>query len=587
MSKYIIKGTKVLLELLDKKSKNNMIKSILADLLSVGCSIMPMFGLYNIINIILRKSDSKGMFMWAGIIFISIILKIIFHGKAIRISHIVAYNTLYNIRKDLIYKFSRLNQGYMDSNSSGKLKSIIFDDIESLEQFYGHHIPEILSSIGIPLVMEIILLILDLRIALVMLIPVIIFLICLHRTNVLQSKNFESMFMTQQNLNASMVEYINAMKEIKIFGGNKKVFWRFQQSADSYKEFMVKWFKDSRYLMTTSDIILSSGIVFVFPVAGYLYINGNIDISKFLLYLFVSLCFYSPLAKIPQFTDVLSINAHIAERLQMLLNMQELKNHECQESYVYNGDIIFDDVSFGYDEKKVIKNLSFTIKKNQVVGLVGPSGGGKSTITKLISRFWDVNEGKIYIDGVDIKEISTENLAKSIAYVTQNVSTFHMSVRDNIKMGKPDATEEEIICAAKNAMCHDFILKLPKGYETLLGEDGINLSGGQKQRIAIARALLKNAPILLLDEATAYMDPDNEEQLQKVLTRLMKNKTVIMIAHRLSTVIDADKILVLDKGVIKEEGNHNDLIGVGKIYKKMWDCFKYGSSWTLRSKEAE
>ncbi|MCT4661116.1 MAG: ABC transporter ATP-binding protein/permease [Tissierellales bacterium] len=582
MFKNIINGSKILMNFLEYDSRKTIFEAIMAEFFSVLCSMIPMFGLYNIIENIVYKDNMQNSFAWAWIILLSIVIKIIFHGFALKLSHKVAYNAVFEIRNRLILKFSKLNQGYMEENSSGKLKNIVFDDIESIEQFYGHQVPEILSSLGIPLFLGIFVFITDFRIGLVMIIPILIFLICLRKTNLLQNKNFQKMFFIQQNLNNAMVEYINAMKEIKIFGGNEKVFSRFESASENYKEFMVGWFKDSRHLMTTSDIVLASGVVFVFPVAGYLYILQEISMVKFLLYIFISLCFYSPLAKIPQFTDILNINVHIAQRVDFILKLDELS--VCDNSRKIcdiSNNISFESVYFGYGGESVLKNLSFRVNKNEIVGLVGPSGGGKSTIVKLISRFWDVAEGNIFIDGVDIRNIRQETLSKLIAYVTQNVSVFEMSVRDNIKIGNENATDEEIVQAAKDATCHEFIKKLPNGYETILGKEGVGLSGGEKQRIAIARALLKKSPILLLDEATAYIDPDNESKLQEALSRLMKDKTVIVIAHRLSTIMNADHILVIENGEIKENGRHEELINMKGRYSEMWDAYNRGNDWVL------
>lgn len=572
MSKYIVDGIRILVKFLSKQGVQRMMGSVLLDFISVLCGIVPMIGLYMIINNVIGNGDSSELYLWATIIGITIICKIVFHGLALRISHIVAYDILFEIRKKLVFKFSKVNQGFLEENSSGKLKKIVFDDVESLEQFYGHHVPEILSSIAIPLIMSIIVLIMDIRVWIVLIIPIIIFMICLQKTNILQGKNFQMMFMTQQKLNSSLVEYINGMKEIKVFGGEEKVAGKFKEAADAYSKFMVKWFKDSRHLMTMSDIVLSSGIVFVFPVVGYLYHIGEIDISKMLLYIFISLCIYAPLAKIPQFTDVLSMNAHIAGRVSAMMDLPELESNN-NEIKSLDGDVVFNKVTFGYNESNVLEDFIITVKKNEVIGIVGPSGSGKSTILKLIARFWDVNKGTITIGDTDIKLISQECLAKSIAYVTQNIYIFDMSIMDNIRIGRPDATEKEIISAAQKAQCHEFIIKLPQGYNTLLGSEGVHLSGGEKQRIAIARAIIKNAPILLLDEATAYIDPDNEFNLQKALSKLMLDKTVIIVAHRLSTIVDADMIYVLDKGKVVEKGKHTELVIKDGLYNSMWTKF--------------
>ena len=550
-------GIRTLFRFLSRKEQKRLYLSGFFAILSAIFSVFPMLGLYLILNAILDGRDFHGSLPGICVSVAGIFLQVIFHAISTRLSHRIAFKALYEIRSQILQKLSRINQGYLDENSSGKLKSILFDDVEQLEMFYGHHFPEILGCLLVPIVTAICMIVLDFRIALTLFLPIAIFILCLRSMGKLQNKNFPGMFQTSQAMNTAMVEFIHGIKELRIFSAESKIHSRFEQTANDYREFMVKWFKDSRHLMTINTVVMSSGIVFVFPVAGYLYLQGGFNISRLMLFLFVALCFVAPLSKIAIYTHMLHLNAQIAERLNAMLMLPEL-DAPVDFAELDNYSVTFENVSFAYGEKEVLHNISFQADENRVTALVGPSGSGKSTIAKLIDRFWDVNGGIIRIGGIDIRKISRGQLAEIVSFVTQDITIFEMSIMENIKLGNPNASFDEIVKAAQAACCHDFIADLPNGYDTKLGK-GTLLSGGEKQRISLARAILKNAPVLVLDEATAYCDPDNEVELQKALSALAKGKTVIIIAHRLSSVADADQILLIKDGCLIDHGTHDDL----------------------------
>lgn len=576
-------GIRTLFRFLSRKEQKRLCLSGFFAILSAIFSVFPMLGLYLILNAILDGRDFHGSLPGICVSVAGIFLQVIFHAISTRLSHRIAFEALYEIRSQILQKLSRINQGYLDENSSGKLKSILFDDVEQLEMFYGHHFPEILGCLLVPIVTAICMIVLDFRIALTLFLPIAIFILCLRSMGKLQNKNFPGMFQTSQAMNTAMVEFIHGIKELRIFSAESKIHSRFEQTANDYREFMVKWFKDSRHLMTINTVVMSSGIVFVFPVAGYLYLQGGFNISRLMLFLFVALCFVAPLSKIAIYTHMLHLNAQIAERLNAMLMLPEL-DAPVDFAELDNYSVTFENVSFAYGEKEVLHNISFQADENRVTALVGPSGSGKSTIAKLIDRFWDVNGGIIRIGGIDIRKISRGQLAEIVSFVTQDITIFEMSIMENIKLGNPNASFDEIVKAAQAACCHDFIADLPNGYDTKLGK-GTLLSGGEKQRISLARAILKNAPVLVLDEATAYCDPDNEVELQKALSALAKGKTVIIIAHRLSSVADADQILLIKDGCLIDHGTHDDLLNQSTMYFNMWQAFILSEQWFAGRKE--
>lgn len=570
-------GIRILFQFLSRRGQRRLGLSGFFAVLSAAFGVLPMFGLYLILNDILKGLDFHGCLPGIVLSVAGIFLQVIFHTASTRLSHRTAFDGLYEIRSRILRKLSRVHQGYLDENPAGKLKSVLFDDVEQLEMFYGHHFPEMLGGLFVPVIMGICMIVLDVRIALALFLTIVIFALCLRSIGKLQNQNFPGMFQTSQAMNIAMVEFIGGIKELRVFSAEDKTYSRFEQATRAYRDFMVKWFRDCRHQMTVNTVVMSASIVFVFPVAGYLYLQGAFGLSRLLLYWFVALCFAAPLSKIAIYTDMLHFNAQIAERLNAMLCLPELDAPS--DFKALDGHAVsFENVSFAYGDSEVLHDLSFEAAENKVTALVGPSGGGKSTIAKLIDRFWDVGAGAIRIGGVDIRELPREQLAETVSFVTQDVAIFELSVLENIRLGRPDASPDEVVRAAKAACCHDFIMALPDGYDTKLGK-GLSLSGGEKQRIAMARAMLKNAPVLVLDEATAYCDPDNEAQLQKAIFALAKGKTVLVIAHRLSSVADADQILVIKAGELAARGTHAALLAESAEYANMWQAFIMSERW--------
>ncbi len=571
-------GIRILCELPDAASRRRLVLSGVLAVVGAAFSLMPMLGLYLMLKALLCDAGNvAGTFTGVGVALMGIFLQVVFHGLSTRLSHRAAFDTLYAVRRDILHRLSRVPQGVLDENPAGKLKSQIFDDVEKLEMFYGHHYPEIIGNLLVPVGMIVLVFFMDWRIGMALLAPIVIYVMCLGTMGRLAMKNFPLMEASTQKLNAGLVEYVRGMKEIRMFAGSAR--WkRFEQASEEYCDFMRRWFADCRHGMTINSIVMSSGIVFVFPVAGWLFVSGKADLPSVLFYMFAALCYAAPLTRIGRYGDEMNICMQVGARLRDLLSMEELSPGTCADM-PERFDVEFRNVSFSYGEKRVFRRLSFTAEAGSVTALVGPSGSGKSTAARLVARFWDVQEGSVNIGGVDIRSLTAEALASTVAFVTQNNVVFERSVLDNIRLGKPDATMEEVERAARAARCHDFILSLPEGYDTVLGA-GTALSGGERQRIAIARALLKDAPVLILDEATAYCDPDNEDELQKALSALARGKTVLVIAHRLRSVMDADRIIVLREGRIEASGTHDGLLKDCGVYRNMWNALESSENWT-------
>lgn len=581
---FFYKGIGYLLKPIQKSEKNLLIRSAAFSILEALSSIIPFLCLYQIIKIIIAEGVQESLWIWSIVACGSIWINTIFHSISTRYSHIAAFEILYNIRKNMLVKYSKLPMGFMDENPLGKLKASVFDDIETLEQFYAHHIPDIIAGISISTTLFVIMAVHDIRIAFIMAIPIAIYLYCIKKLNIVQQKNFPMFFGASQNLNTAIVEYLSGMKEIRIFSHQEKSFDRLKQAAENYKSFTIKWFGDCRKLITLNSVIVTAMIAFVFPISGYLYIYGTITMESFLFSIFIALCFSGPLSKLAQYFDIFSINMETANRINNLLDRKEIVDAKVG-SIPSTYTVTLSGVSFGYEEKVVLHNISFEAKQGEITALVGSSGSGKTTIVKLISRFWDIENGDITIGGINIKDIPLNALNDMISFVTQKITLFELSIADNIRVGKPSASMEEVIKVAKATQCHEFISKLPNGYHTVLGQE-TNLSGGEKQRISLARALIKNAPIILLDEATAYADPDNEANMQQAISQLLKGKTVLVIAHRLSSIVEANQIVLMDKGCIRCVGAHKDLLNDG-LYASLWHALQTSSDWKIGKKEEQ
>ena len=570
---------KALFGLIDKKNKRRLIGAVICCVLSVLCGILPYLGVWGIVTCFLNER-TENLFQYVCLIAAAIILKHLLFGTGTKISHKVAYQTLGETRKKLFRKIAHLPMGYVKTTASGQVKTIIMDNMEQLETFYAHNIPEIISGLAVPLCMEILLVILDIRVAGIMLIPVVLFILVGILMIIVQMKKMDEFNQAFSDVSVKTVEYVNGMKELKIFAADESTYSRLSESIRTYSTVVTEWFQSCLKYVAFNHADLNSNLVFLFPLAGLMYLSGSVTAASYIMYLFMGLAMLIPLETVSNNFDYIGMNASVAKKIDEILKLDEMAD-TASKAELADHTIAFEHVTFSYgEEQPVLEDVSFTVPDGKVTALAGVSGSGKSTAASLICRFWDITEGQICMGGVPLNQIPLSDLMSQISFVTQNTFLFKKSIRENIMMGNPEATEKEMMQAAKDAICHDFIMRLPKGYDTVIDKE-TKLSGGEKQRITLARAILKNAPVVILDEATAYIDADNEDLLQKALAKLSEGKTVLVIAHRLSSIKEADSIVVLEQGKVIDCGTHDELINRCSPYRDMWAAFKQSDQWKM------
>ena len=508
------------------------------------------------------------------------------YAKSTLCSHKVAYEIIKNIRIAVMRKMSRVSMGTVQSKSSGEFKQLIMDDADRLEVPIAHAIPEMIASTLVPVLVILYLLLIDWRMALAALATGVIGNVIYYCMLIGRGEMMKEYMASNANMNATIVEYVNGMEVIKAFNQTASSMDRFQSSVLKVRDVTTKWYRHCWPFMSISQAVLPSSIAFVLPVGMALFSGGAVSLSELILCILLSMAIVGSLQTFLDFWESTAVVAEVQPRIQALLDMEELPE-PTQPKHSTGANVELKDVHFGYGGSEVIHGVSFAAKAGTVTALVGPSGSGKSTLAKLIARFWDVDAGAVLVGGTDVRELSLSDLTEKISFVSQDNFLFNMSLRDNIRIGKPDATDKEVEWAAAQAGCDEFIARFPKGYDTNAGDAGARLSGGERQRLAIARAILKNAPIVILDEATAFTDPENEDKLQHSIDKLTKGKTLIVIAHRLSTIMYADQILVLEDGQITSRGTHEQLLTSSETYLDMWKAHISTMDWSMNQEVSE
>ena len=470
--------------------------------------------------------------------------------------------------------------GTIQGKSSGEFKQLVIDDAERLEGPLAHAIPEMTASILVPIFVILYLLVIDWRMALAALVSAILGNLIYYGMMFGRGEVMKEYMMSNANMNATIVEYVNGMEVIKAFNQTASSMGRFQSAVLKVRDITTKWYKHCWPFMSISQAILPSSIAFVLPVGMALISGGAVSLAELIVCILLSMAIVGSLQNFTEFWESFAVISEVQPRIQALLNMEEL-TEPAQPKHTDKADVQMKDVHFGYGDSEIIHGISFTAKAGSVTAFVGPSGSGKSTLAKLIARFWDVDAGAVLVGGIDIREMSLTDLTEKISYVSQDNFLFNTSLRDNIRIGKPEATDKEVEWAAAQAGCDEFISRFPQGYDTNAGDAGARLSGGERQRLAIARAILKNAPIVILDEATASLDVENETLIQTALSRLIADKTVLVIAHRMRTVAGADKIVVLSEGTVAEEGAPKTLLEQNGLYARMVKLQTESQNWKL------
>jgi ATP-binding cassette, subfamily B, bacterial IrtA/YbtP len=503
------------------------------------------------------------------------------------ISHLGAFKLEEILRTNITVHLAKIPLGYVITTGTGALKKVLLDDVKNLHAFVADSIPMIGKSITTPIASLFALLIINYVFALVALSVLLIGALIMYfvmKDSVNHRKNYEQ---SQSDINKAVIEFIQAMMVVRTFDDGTSSFKRYNESLLRYRVHLKAWIAETSTPAKISMTILSPmpTLLAISLLGIFFVLNGTLDFVSFIAILLVSTGMADSLMPIMWMSNFIKKSSSSALRIQEIMDLPQL-TYKKDKQILKNLNIEFDKVSFKYENRLdyALQNISFKVKEKSVTALVGHSGAGKSTIAKLIPRFWDITSGSIKIGEVDIKDIDATTLMDTISFVFQDTFLFNDTLENNIKIANSNATTEDMIEACKAAQIHDFILTLPKGYETLAGDRGTNLSGGQKQRITIARAILRNAPIIVLDEATAFADPENEEEIIKALANLMKNKTVIVIAHRLSTIKDVEQIVVFDDGEISEIGKHNELLDNQGIYAKLWSDYEKSQNWHLHYK---
>ncbi|MEA4877311.1 MAG: ABC transporter ATP-binding protein [Aminobacterium sp.] len=559
--------------------------------------LVPFVSVYKVLGELLRNADSISdvnknlMVQWGWIAFAGLLGGLMLMYCSLMFSHVAAFRILYGLRMKLARHIGKLSLGYLNGTSIGAVKKTLEQNVERIELFVAHTIPDIVNVAATVVVMFAIFFSLNGWMALTCL-----FAFALSIATQISmmfgekaQQNMKLYYDSLEKINGSAVQYVRGMPVVKIFGQTVHSFKRFYKDLKDYRDFVVAYCDKFENGMGFFVVVLNSFLTFILPV-GLLFLSKEPQNMAFaLVYLFFIVMApgaSSPLFKLTLLASGTREIIEGVERMDKIFNeppVCEAANPKMPESY----DVTFKNVSFAYENKeeatriKALTDVSFMAKAREITALVGPSGSGKSTVANLIPRFWDVSQGKIKIGEVNIKDIPTEHLMNTVSFVFQDTFLFYDSLYENIRIGKPDATREEVYAAAKAAQCHDFIESLPSGYDTFIGERGVFLSGGEEQRVSVARAILKNSPILVLDEATAFADPENEFKMQLALKELIKDKTVIVIAHRLSSIKKANKIVVLNNGKIEQIGTHDELSSKRGLYKRMWNAYTKAFDWTL------
>ena len=561
-----------LMELAERK-RGEYALSIVTALLGVVCSLIPYFIIIKIITALINGtaelSHCLTLCVWMALCWI---LRYVLHSVSTSLSHHATFQVLANTRIRLLDKLATLPLGTVLDRSSGSYKNIIVERVDSIETTLAHLLPEMTSNIVGAAAVLILLFVLDWRMGLSMLIVVPLGIICFMSMFSGYNEKFQRTVTSTKALNDTAVEYIGGIEVIKAFGQSKTSYAKFVSAAKEGADCFIDWMRGSLFGQVAGMAIFPSTLLGILPVGCLLYMRGSLSAETFLTVIVLSFGVMQPLITAFSYTDDIAQVTTIVGEVADVLSGEDMRRPEKAEKLPADNSIELKNVRFAYHDKEVLHGINLKIKPGTVNALVGPSGSGKSTIARLVASLWDVKDGSIELGGVDIRTLPLKDCTSRIAYVSQDNYLFDLSVMDNIRMGKKGASDEEVMAAAEKCGCHEFIMGLENGYQTVCGSSGGHLSGGERQRISIARAMLKDAPIVILDEATSYTDPENEAVIQSALAKLVQGKTVLVIAHRLSTIADADQIIVVNHGEIEAAGTQEELLKSCPLYKTMWEA---------------
>ena len=569
--------------------RGKMATAVVLAILSVAGGFVPYLGVYQIIRLFLERQASwEGILFWCGVCLAGYAIKVAGYALSTMLAHVSAYTILEGLRLQAADRLMGAPLGEVDSRPIGAMKSTIVDRIEDIEPPLAHMIPELSSNILLPLVVAIAMFAIDWRMGLALLVTIPVALIPMAFGLRTYNKNYTAYMAANAHVNSVIVEYVEGIQVVKAFSQGERSYQKFANAVRSFRDFTMDWFRCTWASMNLCLSILPTTLLGTLPMGTFLYQTGVLDPAQVTLCLMLALGIVTPLMSATAFINSMKSMQFAVKDTRELLDLPQLSQVE-RDAPLNGCDIQLRDVSFSYggDGEEVLHHLDLTIPQGKFTALVGPSGGGKSTIARLAARFWDVTGGSITLGGRDIRELPLKQLSREISFVTQDNFLFDCSLKENIRLGRPGASDEEVFAAARAAQCEEFIGRLEHGWDTTAGDAGKQLSGGERQRIAIARAILKDAPIVILDEATAFTDPENEDKIQRSIMALSKGKTLLVIAHRLSTIQNADQIVVLEKGQIVDRGTQRELLDRCPLYQTLWAAHVGARSWAVTSGKKE
>lgn len=570
---------------LGEKEHPKLILAVVLAVLGVMGGMVPYFAAAKMIVLQLAGETAFAVYApWLAAALAGFLFRTLLYNGALGLSHKATFNILKTIRQKMLAKLPRLPLGTVIDMSGGKLKEIIVDQVDGMETTLAHLFPEMMANLTVPLLTVIYLFVLDFRLALPSLAVFPVAFVFMMMVMGGYAKDYEGAVKATSEMSSTVIEYINDIEVIKAYNQGKKSYTRFIDKVRANAAYYYNWMKRCQLGMSLAYAFFPAQMLTVLPLGFLFYMHGSLSAETFITVIILALGMAAPIVAAFNFVDTLAQVGTTVSQVDEILKAEE-QQHGTERVTFENHDIEMKDVSFGYhDDKEILHGVTLSVGQNGMTALVGPSGSGKSTLAKLMAGFWDVKNGVITMGGHDLKQIPLEQLYDQVAFVSQDNYLFDDTVRENIRMGRIGATDAEVEAAAKAAGCDSFIGELENGYDTRVGGAGAHLSGGERQRIALARAMLKNAPIVILDEATANVDPENEDRLQSALRALTKDKTVIMIAHRLKTVRNADQILVIDKGRIAERGTHEELVKKDGIYRRFTELRESAEGWKIETK---
>lgn len=567
------KSPVVILWELAHKEHSKLKTSVFIATVGVIAGVIPYIAASHILIYLMNGNGRLELYLlWMGIGLVSYILKSILYSIALSVSHKATFSVLKDIRLRMLDKLPKMPLGEIINVPSGNLKQIMVDQVESMEKPLAHLLPEMTSNILGSLSIFIYLLFLDWRVALLSLVSIPFGMLFMGFVMKNYAVQYEGSVKVSREMNSAIVEYVNGIEVIKTFNQDRKSYAKYKDKVIANAKYFYDWMKSCQLPVSLSKNISPTTMITVLPFGWYFYTHGSLGAEIFVPVIILSLGIAGPLLETINFVDGLAKIGTIANSINSILEGKE-QNHSDQFRDIKNFDIDLQNVKFEYEKgKEILHGISLNIKQGSTVAFVGSSGSGKSTLAKLVAGYWDINSGNIMIGGYNLTDIPLKQLYGLVAFVSQDNFLFNESIRENIRMGNPNASDEEVEDIAKRSGCHDFIVKMEHGYDTVVGSSGSHVSGGERQRISIARAMLKDAPIVIFDEATSYIDPENEVVIKKALSKLVENKTVIVIAHRLSTITDAKQIFLIEKGELISSGSHQEMLKDCKLYQKMWEA---------------